>query len=119
MKNKSYFSLRRFVHAFNGIRLFIKIERNPLVYIVVMTIVAAFGFYCNLSSQQWIVLILAITLVWTAEALNTALEFLADEISEEYSEGLGKAKDVASGAVLLAALGAFVVGVIVFASALK
>ena len=49
-----------------------------------------------------------------AEALNTAVELLADEISEDHRERLGRAKDVAAGGVLLAALGALAVGVIVF-----
>ena len=114
IKNKNYFSLRRFVHAINGVRLFIKTERNPLIYLIVMAIEAACGFYYHLGSQQWVALIIAITLVWTAEALNTALELVADEISEEYNERLGMAKDVAAGAVLLAALGALAVGIIIF-----
>ena len=115
MKNKSYFSLRRFSYALSGISFLIKTERNPLIYLVVMAVVAAFGFYCGLSSQEWMALILAISFVWMAEALNTAVELLADEISEERRERLGRAKDVAAGGVLLAALGALAVGVIVFA----
>lgn len=57
---------------------------------------------------------LAIALVWTAEAFNTALELLADEISEEHLERLGRAKDVAAGGVLVAAIIAAIIGSIAF-----
>ena len=55
-------------------------------------------------------IVLAIGSVFTAEALNTALEFLADEVSEEQRERIRKAKDVGAGAVLLAAIAAALVG---------
>ena len=57
--------------------------------------------------------------VWSAEALNTALEFLADAAKPEYHPLVKKAKDVAAGAVLIAALGAAVIGALVFIPALR
>jgi diacylglycerol kinase len=56
----------------------------------------------------------AIVLVWGAEAFNTALEQLADTLHPERDPGIGRAKDVAAAAVLIAALGAAVIGVLVF-----
>ena len=50
-----------------------------------------------------------------AEALNTAVEFLADEVTLERRERIGQAKDVAAFGVLVAAVGAAAVGVLVFA----
>jgi diacylglycerol kinase (ATP) len=58
--------------------------------------------------------VLAVTSVWTAEALNTAFEFLTDVASPDFHPIAGQAKDVAAGAVLLTAIGAFVIGVLVF-----
>ena len=58
--------------------------------------------------------ILAISLVWTAEALNTAFEFLADAASPEFHPLVRNAKDVAAGAVLITAIGAVIIGCIVF-----
>jgi diacylglycerol kinase len=52
--------------------------------------------------------------VWAAEALNTAVEFLADEVSLEHRERIGKAKDVAAFGVLATALAALAVGSLVF-----
>ena len=61
---------------------------------------------------MWIVV--AITLVWSAEAFNTALEQLADALHPQQHPGIGRAKDVAAAAVLIAALGAAVIGLLVF-----
>lgn len=114
MKNKNLLSVVNFYYAFQGILFFIKTERNPVIYIVVSLAVGISGFFCHLSAMEWSSMTLAISFVWTAEALNTALELLADEISTEKRERLGRAKDVAAGGVLLAALGAVVVGLLVF-----
>jgi diacylglycerol kinase len=53
-------------------------------------------------------------MVWVAEALNSALEFLADEVSLEKRERIGKAKDVAAGGVLIAAIVSAAVAALVF-----
>lgn len=53
-------------------------------------------------------------LVWMAEALNTAIEFLADEVSQEWRARIGQAKDVAAFGVLVSALAAATIGLLVF-----
>lgn len=115
MKNKKLLSFINFLYAFQGIFFLIKTERNSIIYSVVSVLVGIFGFICHLGRMEWCALILAISFVWMAEAFNTAIELLADEISEERRERLGRAKDVAAGGVLLAALGALIVGILVFA----
>ena len=72
------------------------------------------GLYFSISALEWCAVILAIALVWTAEGLNTALEQLTDLVSPQFHPLAGRAKDIAAGAVLLAALGAFCVGLVVF-----
>ena len=52
--------------------------------------------------------------VWTAETLNTAIEFLADAVSSEHHPLIEKAKDVAAGAVLISAIGSAVIGTLIF-----
>lgn len=114
MRNKKFWSLINFVYAFRGVLFLIKTERNATLYLIAMAVVGVLGFRVHLNATEWIAVVFAMSLVWMAEALNTAVELLADEISEEKRERLGRAKDVAAGGVLLAALGALVVGVIVF-----
>jgi diacylglycerol kinase len=53
-------------------------------------------------------------LVWLGESLNTAIEFLADEVSLEQRERIGNAKDVAAGGVLIAAIVSISVATVIF-----
>ena len=62
---------------------------------------------------EWAILILAMMAVWTAEALNTAFEFLCDVASPEFHPLVEKAKDVAAGGVLISALGAASLGAVI------
>jgi diacylglycerol kinase (ATP) len=114
MKNKKWWNLINFVHASRGIFFLIKTERNPTIYLVVMSLIALAARHYHLDRIEWSLLLIAITLVWTAEALNTAIELLADEISEERRERLGRAKDVAAGGVLVAAIISAAIGIMVF-----
>lgn len=103
-----------FVYATRGIFFLIKTERNPTIYLVVMSLVALVAHHYDLNRMEWCLLLFAMVLVWTAEAFNTAVELLADEISEERRERLGRAKDVAAGGVLVAAIISAVIGILVF-----
>lgn len=76
--------------------------------------VISFGFHFGVSGTEWSLLIVAIIIVWLAEALNTAVEFLADSITKEHHHLIGKAKDVAAGGVLVASIGAAAIGIIAF-----
>jgi len=76
--------------------------------------VLAASIYFRLSAEEWRWIVLAIALVWLAEALNTAIERLADAVTLEPNENIGLAKDVAAGAVLVAALFAVVIGTTIF-----
>ena len=89
-------------------------DRNLRIHLAATVIVAAAGAWCRLTAMEWAVIVLAIGLVWTAELINTAIEAAVDLASPEHHELARQAKDVASAAVLLAALTAVIVGVIIF-----
>lgn len=72
----------------------------------------------GLSTLEWALVALASALVLSAEAMNTAVEKLADRVSPEKHPLVRDAKDAAAAAVLIAAIGAAVLGVLVFAPAL-
>jgi diacylglycerol kinase (ATP) len=74
---------------------------------VAVVLVSAF---LRISAADWRWIVLAIALVWIAEALNTAVEQLGDAICLEQNPRIGFAKDVAAGAVLVSALAATVIG---------
>jgi len=103
-----------FRHALRGIGLVIRTQHNAWIHLAATIAVLISGKVLNISRGEWLALIFAIGLVWTAEALNTAIEFLADEISLERRERLGLAKDAGAGGVLLASITAALIGLIVF-----
>jgi diacylglycerol kinase (ATP) len=72
------------------------------------------GWRLHVSATDWRWLVLAIVLVWAAEAMNTAFECLCDVVSPEFSTMVRNAKDIGAGAVLICALGSAVLGVLVF-----
>ena len=108
--------IRSFRYAFRGIALLVLTQHNAWIHVAATVGVIGLGIYESLSNVEWCVLVLAIGLVWIAEALNTSIEFLADEVTRERREGIGRAKDVAAGAVLLAAFCSVVLGLLVFVS---
>ena len=77
-------------------------------------VVLAAGVLLRISPIEWCLLTLAMASVWITETLNTAVEFLTDLVSPEFHPIAGQVKDLAAAAVLIAAVGAAVVGVIVF-----
>ena len=101
-----------FQFAFQGIWHVLKTQRNARIQLCVGLLALALGLWLGLSPEGWGVLILTITLVLFAELMNTALEFLADAACPNYNPLIGVAKDVAAGAVLLAAIGSVVVGLL-------
>lgn len=74
----------------------------------------AAGFLLDISQMEWIAVVIVIGAVLAAEAVNSALEALADFVSPEYSEAIKRTKDLAAGAVLLMAIAAAIVGGIIF-----
>lgn len=106
--------LRSVQYALRGLQIMITTQQNAWIHGAATVAVVAAGFWCQLSWADWCWIVLAIVSVWTAEALNTAFEFLTDVASPTCHPTAGKAKDVAAGAVLVAAMGAVTIGLLVF-----
>ena len=100
------------VNALRGIVYLVRTQHNAWIHLVAMLLVFAMGAAFRLSSWEWCCLILCFMAVWSAEALNTALELLCDVVSPEFHPMVGKAKDIAAGAVLIAAIGSASIGAI-------
>jgi diacylglycerol kinase (ATP) len=96
-----------------GVLTLFREQHNAWIHALATLLVVAVGLYFGLSRLEWCALILAVMAVWCAEALNTALELLADASVPERHPLVAKAKDVAAGAVLLTAVGAAIVGAVV------
>jgi len=109
---------RSFKHAFAGIWVLLSTQHNAWIHALATVVVVVAGLLAELAAWEWCAVVFAIVGVWVAEAFNTALEFLADAAQPEIHPLVKKAKDVAAGAVLLAAVGAVVVGMVVFGARL-
>ena len=89
-------------------------QHNAWIHAAATVLVVIGALLVRVSRLEWALLILAIGLVWAMEALNTAVELLADEVSLEHRQRIGKAKDVAAFGVLAAAMAAVLIGLLVF-----
>jgi diacylglycerol kinase len=105
---------RSFVYALQGLVFMLRSQPNAWVHLLATLGVCGAGFHFGLSRDEWLWICVAIVLVWSAEALNTALEQLADAVHPQRHPGIGRAKDLAAGAVLVAAIGAALIGGVVF-----
>jgi diacylglycerol kinase (ATP) len=100
--------------ALRGLRCLSATQRHARVHAAATVLVIVAGGGLGIRPLEWAAVALAVGLVWMAEALNTAVEFLADAVHPEQHPLIGRAKDVAAAGVLLAALTAACVGVSVF-----
>lgn len=105
--------IRSFGYAFKGIKALFS-QPNACIHAFVTAVVLLCGWWLKLAAWEWCVVILCIGGVLMAEAINTALEALCDKVSPERDPLIGRAKDIAAGAVLLFVLAAVSVGLIIY-----
>jgi diacylglycerol kinase (ATP) len=106
--------IQSFDHAFRGLGTLVKTQNNARIHLAATVCVAVLGILLEVSIIEWAILVLASGLVWTAEALNTAIEFLADRVAPERHELVKMAKDTAAGGVLAASIAAALAGLCIF-----
>jgi diacylglycerol kinase (ATP) len=106
--------VRSFGYAIKGIMTLIGTQPHARLHLFATLLVTGAGIYLHLRRWEWAAILLCIGMVWMAEALNTAIEFLADEVTLERRDRIGKAKDVAAGGVLITALISVAVAGLVF-----
>ncbi len=106
--------LHNFRYALRGIGIAWREEFNFRVQVVLSAIALLAGWYLRITAFEWRAILLLIALVLTAELFNTALEELCDKFSAEHDPRIGKIKDLAAGAVLVASAAALVIGCIIF-----
>lgn len=112
--NKKILIHQSFGHAIRGIGCLIMSERNMQIHLASAAFVIALGLCSHLSASEWMLIIVAISGVLTAEAMNTAIERCVDLASPQWNVLAKEAKDIAAGAVLLASIGAGIIGLIIF-----
>ncbi|RCX22776.1 undecaprenol kinase [Fontibacillus phaseoli] len=103
-----------FRNAWNGIWNSLKTERNMRIHVAAAIIVLLAAFFFGLPFRDIALLLLVISLVITAELLNTAIEAAVDLVTPEWHRLAKVAKDAAAGAVLIAAAFAVLIGILLF-----
>jgi len=106
--------INSFKYAFNGLKILLKEEHNMRIHFVIMLLVTGCGFLFGISLVEWTSVLLAIGFVIVTEAVNSAIENVADFVSPGKNENIKKIKDVSAFAVLFSAFIAVIVGLIIF-----
>ena len=100
--------------AFKGAWLLIKTESSIQIQMVIAVIMTIAGFLFDLSIIEWILQILAISLVLGVEGINTAVEKMSDFVHPDFNEKIGFIKDVSAGAVMFVSIGATIIGLLIY-----
>jgi diacylglycerol kinase (ATP) len=117
MKSNSFSIKSRgqsFRYAYEGIISFLQTQHNAIIHFcfTVVAFIAAFVF--KVSSNELIALVMVVGFVWFAEVFNTAVEAIMDHLCPQKHPAVKYIKDVSAAAVLIAAITAFIVGIIIF-----
>ena len=106
--------INSFKYAIEGFISSFKTERNMKIHVLAMILVVALGFYLKLNLIEWCFITISISLVIGAELFNTAIETIVDMVSPEKNPKAKLAKDISAAAVLVLAIGAVIIGIIIF-----
>ena len=114
IKNEPKKIVNSFKYAISGIITGFKEERNMKIHILAVVIVVILGIVLKISKTEWIICLILFGAVISAELFNTAIETVVDMISPEKNEKAKLAKDISAAAVLTLAIGAIVIGIVIF-----
>lgn len=112
-REELYSRAQSFRYAFEGWWFVLRTQHNAWIHALVSVAVFLVAFWLGLPMRDWAILILAVTMVWMGEFMNTALEAIVDMTMPELHPLAKVAKDVAAAAVLLAAAGAVLIGLLI------
>jgi len=101
-------------YAFKGAFYLLRTESSIKVQFAIAIVATAAGFYFQISRTEWLFQIGFIGLVMSIEGLNTAVEYVADYIHPEYDHAIGRIKDIAAGAVFIAAVTAIIGAIVIY-----
>ena len=114
MKVKTKKLISSFKYAFQGLYSSFKTERNMKIHILIMIIVIIFGIILKINYKEWIICTILFAIVLSGELFNTAIERVVDIVMPYRDKKAKLAKDISASAVLVLAIGASIVGLIIF-----
>ncbi len=108
--------LRSLKHAFRGITIVSREERNFQIQLAIAILLIIFMIISDFSAMEVAMIILAIVSVLGSEMINTAIENTLNKLHPEHDTAVGKIKDISAGFVFIVSFGSFLVGMIIFIS---
>jgi len=108
-----------FINAFRGIRDLIRTQPNFCLETVIAILVLVAAYFLHLHTLERVALVIMVTIVLAAEAANSVLENILDGVSKNFSPRFRVAKDMLAAITLIVAIGAAIIGVIIFYPYLK
>ena len=103
------------MHAFSGFADMLATEPNAWIHGIATCVVLFLAWWLQIDRQSFAFVLIAVVTVWVAEAFNTVLEIMVDMVTTgKYSLAAKRAKDIAAAGVLIASLGAVLIGIAVF-----
>lgn len=106
--------LKSFTYAFHGLRILLQEEHNARIHVFVALCVVVAGFIFNISTMEWVAVLLSIGLVISLETINSSIEHIADFISPDKHKKIKAIKDLAAAGVLISAITALIIGLLIF-----
>ncbi len=101
-------------YAMKGAILLLRTEASIQVQAGIGVLMTILGLYMGITPTEWMLQIFAIGLIMSMEGLNTAIEAIADFVHPDFHNKIGILKDIAAGAVFIAAITAVIIGMIIY-----
>lgn len=105
--------IESFRYAFAGIWYTLKTQRNAQIHVAIAGVIIMLGLALKLTLTEWAIIALTTGFVWATEMLNTVAEAAMDYATADFDPQVKIVKDVAAGAVLIAAITAVAVGLLI------
>jgi diacylglycerol kinase len=106
--------LKSFRYAFEGLNTFFSTQHNAIIHLIMTMVAFTMAIFLNISKGEAVAIIIVTGFVWAAELFNTAIEKMADLVSEDFHPAIKFIKDVSAAAVLVSAVIALLTGAIIF-----
>lgn len=106
--------LRSFGYAWAGLRQAFKAEPNFRIHVCGSLMAISLGLFFKISMLEWLMVLVACGMVWTAELFNSVIEKMLDYLAPERHEKIRNIKDMSAAAVFIAAVVAFLIGILIF-----
>lgn len=101
-------------NAWNGLVYAVSSQPNFRVHLFLSILAIGFGTLLHISFEEWIIVVVTITLGLVIELINTSIEETVDLVTQEYNLFAKRAKDTAAAAMMIYAVGAAILGLLIY-----